>query len=260
MPLCVTICSSSVLKLAPIRMQAEKSATRQRKLLGNILMLSGIGMLAVFFIFKYWSAQQSSAGIIAFEQARSAASQTDLAPLDKPISVGDVEEAVILEELPGDVSPDTTSWSPQRVDDYYAAQAAESAAPQAILNIEHLNIRVPVFNGASDLNLNRGVARIIGTGRIGAQGNLGIAGHRDGFFRPLKDIQLGDRLTLETHFGTETFAVSSIEIVDPTELSVLAPTDTNSVTLVTCYPFYHIGNAPQRFIVKAEALVNQVNS
>jgi len=242
-------------------MQAEKPATRQRKRLGNILMLSGIGMLAVFFVFKVWSAQQSSAGIIAFEQSRSAAFQTDLASLDDlASSVGNVEEAALLEELPGDASPDTTSWSPQRVDHYLAAQASNSEAPQAILNIEHLNIRVPVFNGASDLNLNRGVARIIGTGRIGEQGNLGIAGHRDGFFRPLKDIQLGDRLTLETHFGTETFAVSSIEIVDPTELSVLAPTDTTTVTLVTCYPFYHIGNAPQRFIVKAEALVNQVNS
>ena len=83
--------------------------------------------------------------------------------------------------------------------------------------------------------------------------NLGIAGHRDGFFRPLKDIALGDVMTLQTTRGTESFKVSSIDIVDPSDVSVLAPTETSTITLVTCYPFYYVGHAPKRFIVKATA-------
>jgi sortase A len=156
--------------------------------------------------------------------------------------------------------PDTTLWSPKRVREYNEALAADSDAPHAVLNIEHLNIRVPVYNGADEFNLNRGVARVKGTAHIGQSGNLGIAGHRDGFFRPLKDIKIGDTFELETYYGKTKYRVSSIDIVEPTELSVLAPTDTPMVTLVTCYPFYYVGHAPQRFIVKAEALFNQVNS
>jgi sortase A len=239
-----------------IHMQAENRAARRRKAVGNALMLGGIGLLAAFFGFKIWSAQQSTAGIDAFEAARAVAVR-EPATLPSDAHSPSVSEAA---RVSWDMPADTSSWSAQRIAHYQDARDTSDAPPQAILNIDHLNIRVPVFNGATDLNLNRGVARIIGTGRIGEAGNLGIAGHRDGFFRPLKDIRLGDRMTLETHFGTEVFEVSSIEIVDPTELDVLAPTDAATVTLVTCYPFYHVGNAPKRFIVKAEALIDQVNS
>lgn len=241
-------------------MQSAQRAAGHRKTVGNVLMLAGIGLLAVFFAFKHWSAQQSSAGIKAFEEARSTTVHETLLPATQPSPAAVGISPVPLNTASWDTSPDTSGWSAQRVEHYRTALDSNNDAPQAILNIDHLSVRVPVFNGASDLNLNRGVARIIGTGRIGETGNLAIAGHRDGFFRPLKDIQLGDRLTLETHFGTETFEVSSIEIVDPSEISVLAPSDTTMVTLVTCYPFYHVGNAPKRFIVKAEALNNQVNS
>jgi sortase A len=128
------------------------------------------------------------------------------------------------------------------------------------LFIDSLNIKVPVYNGADDLNLNRGVARIKGTGSIFGGGNLGIAGHRDGFFRGLKDIQVGDSMKLETLYGATEFVVTSISIVDKTEVSVLAPTDTSSVTLVTCYPFYYVGHAPKRFIVKGEVKSPSVTS
>lgn len=218
-------------------------------------------MLIAFFGFRSWSAHHSFAGLSAFEEARAAALPRE--SLGHSGLAHDPTGAGTLEALPsrwGGV-PDTTTWSEKRIADYNAALVAQTEdAPQAVLNIEHLNIRVPVYNGADDFNLNRGVARIIGTGRVGEDGNLGIAGHRDGFFRPLKDIEIGDRLTLETYYGTEVYEVSSIDIVDPSELHVLAPTDTPTVTLVTCYPFYFVGNAPQRFIVKAEALQDRVNS
>lgn len=259
--LCATIRSEVICKERRISTQVEQRAVQRRKTVGNLLMFGGIGFLLAFFAFKQWSGQQSSAAISAFEEARATSAQLPQLPPIESASASRPEALPASWDMTSwDRAPDTTAWSPQRAADYRTALAVNDDTPQAILNIEHLNVRVPVFNGASDLNLNRGVARIIGTGRIGEEGNLGIAGHRDGFFRPLKDIKLGDRLTLETHAGTEIFVVSSIEIVDPTELSVLAPGDTAMVTLVTCYPFYHVGNAPQRFIVKAEALNNQVNS
>ena len=74
-----------------------------------------------------------------------------------------------------------------------------------------------VYNGTDEFNLNRGVGRIKGTAWIDTDGNLGIAGHRDGFFRPLKDIGVGDRMVLQTAGGTVTYEVSSIEIVEPTK-------------------------------------------
>jgi sortase A len=121
------------------------------------------------------------------------------------------------------------------------------------MSIDKLDIHVPVFNGTDDLTLNRGAGRIIGTARVGETGNLGIAGHRDGFFRGLKDSAVGDRIQLKTVHGEIHYAVSSIDIVDPEDVSVLAPTVEDTITLVTCYPFYYVGHAPKRYIVKATA-------
>jgi len=84
---------------------------------------------------------------------------------------------------------------------------------------------------------------------VGESGNIGIAGHRDGFFRVLKDIAVGDLMTLTSHYATTSYSVDQIEIVAPEDVGVLAPRAGPSVTLVTCYPFYHPGDAPQRFIV-----------
>lgn len=228
-------------------------------------MLAGAALLVSFAGFKGWSAYQSQAGLAAFEAARAdARTVVDVLPArSEPAPAMPRDRAAPGNDQPLDarIGPaDTSAWSARRVSDWQAAVNEGGAAPQAVLSIDDLGLRVPVFNGATDLNLNRGVARIIGTGRIGEAGNLGIAGHRDGFFRPLKDIEIGDRMTLETLDGTEEYAVASIEIVEPTALHVLEPTDTPSVTLVTCYPFYHVGNAPRRFIVRAERLNNQVDS
>ena len=85
----------------------------------------------------------------------------------------------------------------------------------------------------------------------GTDGNSGIAGHRDGFFRGLKDIGPGDAIELETLQGKEVYHVERVWVVYPEDVSVLDATPTRSLTLVTCYPFYHVGPAPQRYIVRA---------
>ena len=108
-----------------------------------------------------------------------------------------------------------------------------------------------VLEGGDDWTLNRAVGHIADTAAPGADGNSGIAGHRDGFFRGLKDVAPGDAVELETIHGTELYRIERTWIVDPENVSVLDPTSQRSVTLVTCYPFYFVGPAPQRFIVRA---------
>ena len=100
--------------------------------------------------------------------------------------------------------------------------------------------------------MNRGVGLIEGTASLNEVGNVGIAGHRDGFFRVLKDVKIGDRLILQTPQRLRRYQVTQTLIVDPDHVEVLDPTEDHVVTLVTCYPFYYVGPAPRRFIVKAQ--------
>jgi len=123
--------------------------------------------------------------------------------------------------------------------------------PSGVLSIPKLQLEVPVYDGTDDLTLNRGVGRIIGTARLGNAGNTGIAGHRDGFFRGLKDIAPGDRIDLVLPSQKSHYVVENIQITSPDDVSVLRPTPKASLTLVTCYPFYFVGSAPQRYIVIA---------
>ena len=105
--------------------------------------------------------------------------------------------------------------------------------------------------GTDDFTLNRAVGHIEDTAMPGTDGNSGIAGHRDGFFRGLKDVGPGDAIELETLRGKEVYHVERVWVVYPEDVSVLDATPTRSLTLVTCYPFYHVGPAPQRYIVRA---------
>ena len=153
--------------------------------------------------------------------------------------------------MPAGADPDYSLWSPKRVEDYKASLAARFDTPQALLRIPAIDLEVLVLDGIDELTLNRGVGRIPGTERPGGLGNIGIAGHRDGFFRGLKDIGSGDTIELVTWRQKMTYKVSSVTVVEKDDLHVLEPTDDATVTLVTCYPFYFIGHAPRRYIVKA---------
>jgi sortase A len=146
---------------------------------------------------------------------------------------------------------DLSLWSPKRVQAFKDSLAEEAGAPIALLSIPKIHLDVPVFNGTDDLTLNRGVGRILGTARIGQRGNLGIAGHRDGFFRGLKDVAQGDFVELVLRGRTVTYVIDKIQIVSPGDVHVLQPTPDAALTLVTCYPFYFVGSAPQRYIVSA---------
>ena len=146
---------------------------------------------------------------------------------------------------------DQSLWSPQRVAAYAEARKAVDA-PQALLRIPKLMLEVPVYGDTSDFNLDRGAGHIPGTAALAQAGNIGIAAHRDGFFRKLKDVELDMDIFLEHKGRTLRYRIVEMSIVTPEEAAVLAPTDHPSVTLVTCYPFYFVGSAPQRFIVRGE--------
>lgn len=157
--------------------------------------------------------------------------------------------------LPGAANPDFQLWSAQRIAAYKQSLTSAAPLPLAVLNIPAINLEVPVLEGTDDFTLNRAVGHIEGTPVPGKSGNVGIAGHRDGFFRGLKDIHQGDAIELHTKKDEVRYIVDEILIVSPEDVSVVRPRSESSLTLVTCYPFYFVGSAPKRYIVHA-SIVN----
>lgn len=151
-------------------------------------------------------------------------------------------------------STDQLTWSERRKTEYQRALSEEAGPTVSVLRIASTGMEVPVFDSTSKTALNRGAGHIAGTALPGTPGNIAIAGHRDSFFRPLKDISVGAQIELTTLQGQQTFRVAELLIVDPLDVSVLDPTDETIITLITCYPFYFVGAAPQRFIVRATLL------
>jgi sortase A len=127
----------------------------------------------------------------------------------------------------------------------------ENGTPLAALSIPRIGLSVVVLQGSDEHTLRQGVGHIESTPLPGEAGNVGIAGHRDSFFRPLRNVQIGDDIMLETPAGNVHYRVSSYRIVSPSEVSVIHPTSDPVLTLVTCYPFYFVGAAPDRFVVRA---------
>jgi sortase A len=157
-------------------------------------------------------------------------------------------QAAALQHPP---APDLSLWDPGRITAWRRALSEPAPPPLAVLRIPKIRLEVPVLQGTDDVTLDRAVGHIDETALPGTDGNSGIAGHRDGFFRGLKDIGPEDAIELETLRGKEVYRVERTWVVDPEDVSVLDPTPARSLTLVTCFPFYHIGPAPQRFIVRA---------
>ena len=149
------------------------------------------------------------------------------------------------------VAPDQSLWSSQRVRAWRLALSEPAPAPLAVLRVPKIRLEVAVLPGTDDRTLDRGVGHIEGTAPPGTDGNVGIAGHRDGFFRGLKDLVTGDLIELHTVQGTEAYRVERTWVVRPEDVSVLDPTSSRALTLVTCYPFYFVGSAPDRFILRA---------
>ena len=124
-------------------------------------------------------------------------------------------------------------------------------APLGRIEISAIGLEVMILEGTDDGTLQRAVGHIPGTALPGQAGNVAIAGHRDTFFRPLRNIQKDDEITLTTLNGTYRYRVDSTKIVEPEEIGVLYDSGDAILTLVTCYPFNFVGSAPQRFIVRA---------
>jgi sortase A len=126
------------------------------------------------------------------------------------------------------------------------------------LEIPTLGVSTIVREGEDARTLQLAIGHIAGTALPGTAGNMGLAGHRDTFFRKLREIDPGDVIRMVAVEGTYTYVVESTQIVDPGDLWVLDPTPEPSLTLVTCYPFTYIGDAPERFIVRARLVPSQV--
>ena len=202
-----------------------------------------VGVLLVGIWFAAWvhGNVMSRRDLARFETARAARAarvRVEVAPMAQ------------AEVAPG-VPVETSLWADGRIEEYRESLLHDFGVPLAVMRIRKLEIEVPVLPGTDDLTLNRGVGWIQGTAAPGTDGNFAVAGHRDGFFRRLQDIELGDEIEVETLEGSQIYVVDDLTIVDPSNVSVLADRDLPSVTLVTCYPFYFVGSAPRRFIVRA---------
>ena len=129
-----------------------------------------------------------------------------------------------------------------------------TGSPVALLEIPRLGLSAIVVEGVEERELKLGPGHIRGTSLPGDGGNVGVAGHRDTVFRPLRLIRRGDAINVTAHEREYQYKVVSLRIVEPEDIRVLYPTGHETLTLVTCYPFDFVGSAPKRFIVRADCV------
>jgi len=223
--------------------QSGKNWGNKSKWIERGLLSCGLGLLAVFGVARLESYVASRAALKSFAGQDA---------LNSPVSQNSGGKS-------GTPERETTRAGENSAATRREGISKESGSVIAVLQIPKIHLAVPVFDGTDALTLNHALGRIAGTARPGEQGNIGIAGHRDGFFRGLKDVRVGDEIDLKTLKGTERYAVDRIRIVTPDNVGVLQRRSAPSLTLVTCYPFYFIGSAPQRYIVMA-SLMHERNS
>jgi sortase A len=127
-------------------------------------------------------------------------------------------------------------------------------APLGKIEINTIGLAAMILEGTDARTLRRAVGHVPGTPLPGQRGNIVITGHRDTFFRPLRNIRKDNEITLTTLSGSYRYLVDYIKVVEPEDMEVLNNSDDSLLTLVTCYPFYFVGPAPKRFIVRAHML------
>jgi sortase A len=149
-------------------------------------------------------------------------------------------------------------WSPGRIKAYQETLKNNRNAPIGVLEIEAIHLRVPIFTGTNEFALSGGAGWIEGTGWTEMDGNVGIASHRDGFFRALKDVHVSDQIRLLTQGEIDFYVVDLIQVVKPTDVRVLERGKDPKITLVTCFPFYYVGSAPERYIVQGTRVARQL--
>lgn len=213
----------------PLKARVVRSVER-------ILLITGAILLCAYVGVRLYGVIASRYIVASFQQNAAAglfSSRTDSSTIARPAGV------------------DTSLWSDKRMRAYNESLSHAFGTPLAVLSIPKIHLEVPVFEGTDDVTLDRGAGRIAGTAHPGEAGNLGIAGHRDGFFRGLKDLKTGDEIKLALPEGEARYVIDQITVVTPQDVSVLQPRPVSSITLVTCFPFYFVGSAPERYIVSA---------
>lgn len=144
----------------------------------------------------------------------------------------------------------------------FEREARKQVAPSSVrrgglvgmLDVPRLRLSTPVIEGDDDATLKKAAGHLPDTPMPWEGGNSAIAGHRDGLFRPLKDVKVGDEIRFRTTRDEFLYRVTKTTIVQPDDLTVLERQPGSTLTLITCYPFYYVGAAPKRFVVHAERL------
>lgn len=211
--------------------------------ISNFLLTIGLALLAVLLAAYLHRMVMVRAGMKSFEDAKRQAASNSTASQMTEADAGNGASGS---------SGNNTTLAASDGQAHSAASARRTwAVPLAVLRIPRIHLDVPVLGSTDDITLNRGVGRIAGTAAPGQKGNIGIAGHRDSFFQNLKEINRGDEIELETTTTSEIYVVDRILVTGEDDLSVLQPRGSQSLTLVTCYPFHYVGPAPRRFVVQA---------
>jgi sortase A len=122
------------------------------------------------------------------------------------------------------------------------------------MEVPRLGLKAIFVQGDSPKILRRAIGHLSQTALPGEAGNVVLDGHRDTFFRPLRNIRQGDAITLKTLDGDFQYQVESTSVVSPDDIRVLQPSSQRTLTLITCFPFYYVGSAPNRFVVRAHQL------
>ncbi len=130
----------------------------------------------------------------------------------------------------------------------------EAGSPIGRIEIPRVGVEAIIVESTTSEALRRAVGHIEGTALPGDDGNVGLAGHRDTFFRGLRDVRKGDTIRIDTLEGSWQYRVESTRIVDPGDIEVLKTSASPTLTLVTCYPFSYVGAAPRRFVVQAREI------
>ena len=209
-------------------------------------------VLSGFFVVQLAQGEvERQSGISEFEQVAQAGEATAAAEGATAEAENSFEQSV--------GNPDTSLWAAGRVADYQASLQAELPPVVGVLEVPSVGLKVPVYQSNSELVMDRGAGIIDGMSYPHEPGNIGISGHRDGYFRVLKDIKPGDPIVLQTLEGPKHFRIDATEIVAISDKHLLQDTQDQQVTLVTCYPFYFVGHAPKRFIVTASLDTTDVN-
>lgn len=202
-----------------------------------VVWVLGIGLVAVWGLARVVGGALERSDLSRFREADARVrAQASPAPAFPPVDARAVDQRL---------------WAAERIHAYARTLQQPAPAPLAVLRIPRIGLEVPVLAGTDEWTLDRAVGWVEGTALPGEPGNVGIAGHRDGFFRGLKDVRPGDALELAIPGGSRSYRIERIRVVRPQDVRDLEQTAIPTVTLITCYPFYFVGSAPERYIVRA---------